>query len=119
MGTAQFVAIAAALVALIACAICVSTCWRASRSARKVRSMISLQGELLEIRDYLGKIDAWAKRINAREAIAMKREPSSSSSGSNSTSSHDDPEPRDPLARKEWLRRRAGIIPGRVVKHDH
>lgn len=100
---AQFVATA---LALLACAISVFAAWKASSLASKLRSMTSLQGELIEIRDYCSKIDAWSKRLNARLTMQERR------------SGGDTPlENLDPAALKARLRRIAGIVPGRAVKH--
>jgi hypothetical protein len=70
---AAYVAILAALVATTAFAGCVIAWFRTSRLASKVRSTTYLQGELIEIRDYVSKIDAWAKRISQREVMRERR----------------------------------------------
>lgn len=83
---------------------------RASRAARNLRSMISLQGELAEIRDYMGKMDRWAKRINAREVMQEQRDPATGqrkpSSGHVSS-----------IGDKDELRRRAGLVAGQPARH--
>jgi len=109
MTTVPFAVLAAAGVAMIACVLSVFAWWRSSVAASQLRSMRSLQGELNEIRDYLGKIDAWAKRINARDVMNERRESSA-------------PQPRARTAPgappdKEELRRIAGILPGHPVQH--
>jgi hypothetical protein len=109
--SAPFVAIAAALVATIACAISVFATWLTSRAAAKVRSMISLQGELIEIRDYVGKLDRWAKRINAREVMHERRGVENSSNASSHSRTGSVSETKDEL------RRRAGIVAGRPAPH--
>jgi hypothetical protein len=73
--------------------------------ATKQRSMSYMQGELHEIRDYLQKIDAWSKRINARLVMQNRR------------SEAESPPPMSPETDKEALRRRAGIVPGRPTPH--
>lgn len=110
--SAQSVVLALTVVTLIACAVAVFSSYRASSAAKKVRSTISLQGELVEIRDYLSKLDAWAKRINQRDtmrdrrASAREHEESSTpvSGSSNGTS-------------KDELRRRAGLVAGQPARH--
>lgn len=110
MSTAQFVALGAALLAMIACAATVFAWWRTSALASQVRGTISLQGELIEIRDYVAKIDAWAKRINAREIMAERRDPTTGQATSVRNAS-------DAGDLKNELRRRAGLLPGRPAPH--
>ncbi|HZM32942.1 MAG TPA: hypothetical protein VFC18_00490 [Burkholderiales bacterium] len=112
---AQFVTILAATVAMIASALSVIAALRASRSASKLRSMTSLQGELLEIRDYVAKLDAWAKRINARE-VMQERNAAAKSSDGKQTASSTRAFSNGPVSKDE-LRRVAGIIPGRPAPH--
>jgi hypothetical protein len=112
---AQFVALAAALVAMIACAFSVSAAWRASRWASKLHSMTSFHAELLEIRDYVGKLDAWAKRINMRE-VQRERRGGESYNGAKPTASLK-PVSSSAAESKDELRRRAGIIAGRPAPH--
>jgi hypothetical protein len=111
---ALFAAIGAALLATIACAISVFVYSKISKQATSLRSMISLQGELIEIRDFVSKIDAWAKRINSRE-VMRERHADGKYSGAKPTRSSGDasglPETKDDL------RRRAGIIAGRPAPH--
>jgi hypothetical protein len=63
--------------------------------------------ELAEIRDYMGKVDAWAKRINSRETMrerrAAERDESSTLAFSGSP--------------KDELRRRAGLVAGKPARH--
>lgn len=107
MGYVQFATIAAALVAMTAAAISVFACWRSSKSASKLRGMSSLHAELLEIRDYCAKVDAWAKRINAREVMAARRSPPAAS---------DELDLGGTMSKAE-LRRRVGLVPGRPAPH--
>lgn len=100
------------VVTLIACAAAAFFSYRASSAAKKVRSMISLQGELVEIRDYLSKLDAWAKRISQRDTMRDRRasarehdESSTPVSGNNGTTNKDE------------LRRRAGLVAGQPARH--
>lgn len=70
--------------------------------------MTSLQGELNEIRDYMGKLDQWAKRINQRETMRDRRarelgESSTPVSGASNS--------------KDELRRRAGLVAGKPARH--
>jgi hypothetical protein len=110
-----FAVIVLASVAMIACALSVFAAWRASSSASKLRSMTSLLAELHEIRDYVAKLDRWAKRINAREVMSERRgdgtfngEKPTASSKRVSTSAAES---------KDELRRRAGIVAGRPAPH--
>jgi hypothetical protein len=98
-----FVPYALLALSILACAASVYAWWRSSTLASRLRSMSSMQGELLEIRDYLGKVDAWAKRINAREVMNERRGIAPEHSGQ--------------VASKDELRRRAGIIAGRPAPH--
>jgi hypothetical protein len=110
-----FVVIAAATVATIACALSVFAAWRASQWASALRSMISLRAELLEMRDYVGKVDAWAKRINAREVMSERRD-AAKSNGARPTASS----PRafsSAAESKDELRKRAGIVAGKPAPH--
>lgn len=106
--TAATVALVSLAGSLIACALAAFFSYRSSVAAKKVRSMTSLQGELVEIRDYLAKVDAWSKRLNARETMrerrAAERDESSTlaSSGPNT---------------KDELRRRAGLVAGQPARH--
>ncbi|HEY3498616.1 MAG TPA: hypothetical protein VGK73_28190 [Polyangiaceae bacterium] len=108
MWNAQSVAFASAIVATLSCVLAVWSAFRASAEAKKLRSTTSTLAELAEIRDYMGKVDAWAKRINARETMrerrAAEREESSTlvSGAANS---------------KDELRRRAGLVAGRPARH--
>lgn len=107
------VAIALALVAMIASAISVFACMRTLRAAAKLHSMTSLRGELIEIRDYVGKLDAWAKRINSREVMRERRDAERSNGETPTRSS----KPVSGAVTKDDLRRMAGIIPGRPAPH--
>jgi Flp pilus assembly protein TadB len=111
MLVAQSVAAIWALVAAISCVLAAVFAWRASNSAKKLRSMISLQGELAEIRDYMAKIDAWCKRINSRETMTARR---------SAEASEREPQRSLRLASsndKDELRRRAGLVAGKPVRH--
>jgi hypothetical protein len=111
-----FVVIAAASVAMIACALSVFAAWRASSLASSLRSTTSLLAELHEIRDYVAKLDKWAKRINAREVMSERRgdgtfngvRPTGSSKRASLSA----------VESKDELRRRAGIIAGRPAPHQ-
>ena len=83
--------------------------WRASQLVRKLRSTIYLQGELAEIRDYRGKMDRWAKRINAREVMNEHRDAATGLRKSSSMPVTSD---------KDELRRRAGLIAGHPARHN-
>lgn len=114
MKFAWFVAVASAAIAVIACAVSVRSSLRASNWATQLRSMASLQGELLEIRDYMSKVDAWMKRINAREVMGERRK--DAAGRTLPRGSADLPEPANE-SRKDKLRRRAGLIAGRAPAH--
>lgn len=114
MKLAWFVAAASALIAVIACAVSVRCSLRASNWATQLRSTALLQGELLEIRDYMAKVDAWMKRINAREVMGERRK--DAAGRTLPRGSDDSPEPANE-SRKDKLRRRAGLIAGRAPAH--
>jgi len=108
------VAIGAALVATIASVISAFALRRISQLVTKERSMTSMRAELIEIRDYVSKIDAWAKRINAREVMSERRADERSNGVTPTRSSRrasSEPETKDDL------RRRAGIVAGRPAPH--
>ena len=103
-----------ALVAVAASVLAVFSAWRVSNLARTVRSTISLQGELHEIRDYVGKIDKWAKRLNSREAVQLSRERAADSANASKQSLTRVSGPED----KDELRRRAGLVAGQPARHN-
>jgi len=107
MNFAPYVASAAALLAVICCAFSAFALWKASDMVTKLRSTNSMLGELHEIRDYLQKIDAWSKRINSRLTMQDRR------------GSPEQPmsQTTDPVAAKEELRRRSGLVAGRPAPH--
>lgn len=69
--------------------------------------MTSLQGELIEIRDYMGKLDAWSKRINSRLAVQNSRDATAPRSSA----------PVAGESLKDELRRKAGLLPGKPAPH--
>jgi hypothetical protein len=103
------VVLALTVTSLIACAVAVFSSFRALSAAKKLRSTTWLHGELVEIRDYLSKLDAWAKRINQREVMRDRRasanEPEESST------------PATGPQNKDELRRRAGLVAGQPARH--
>jgi hypothetical protein len=105
---APFVAITLVAISAILCATSVCAALVAWSAAKKLRSMNSMQGELREIREYVEKLDHWAKRINARETMrerrAAERVESSTPVSSNVTD-------------KDELRRRAGLVAGKPARH--
>ena len=112
MTLAPYVVVGSTALSLIACAAAAFFSYRASSAARKLRSTTWLQGELVEIRDYLSKLDAWAKRINQREVMRERRasanEPEESSTPATGPQS---------AANKDELRRRAGLVAGQPARH--
>lgn len=104
------VAVGSALLALGACALSAFYALRASRAASALRSMSSLQDELIEIRDHLVKVDRWAKRIHQRDVMterrASEREPGKSSQLAFTND-------------KDELRRRAGLLAGHAARHTN
>ena len=104
---AQSVVVASTAISLIACVLAAFFSYRASAAARKVRSMTSLQGELVEIRDYLSKLDAWAKRIAQRDTMRDRRAAERSESST----------PVSGETVKDELRRRAGLVAGQPARH--
>ena len=111
MNIALSAVVCLALLACVASAIAVRSAWHCSQSAKKLRSTASTLAELAEIRDYMGKLDQWAKRINSREAMRDSRArqaeehstPSSTPASSNES--------------KDELRRRARLIAGQPANH--
>jgi len=112
MTLAPYAVVALTALSLIACAVAVFSSFRASSAATKLRSMTSLQGELVEIRDYLSKLDAWAKRINQRE-VMRERRASANEPDESSTSVSGPEKPTN----KDELRRRAGLVAGQPARH--
>jgi uncharacterized protein (DUF934 family) len=104
----QFVAVASTVITLIACALAVFSSYRSWSEAKKVRSMTSLQGELVEIRDYMSKVDAWMKRINQRETMTARRAAERDDSSTPVSGTAND---------KDALRRRAGLRAGETPRH--
>lgn len=109
MPVAAYVGLASAVICVAACALAVWYSWRASIAATKLRSMHSMQGELIEIRDYLAKLDAWAKRINARDSTRERR--------ANARDESLTPASIHPITEKDELRRRAGLVAGKPARH--
>lgn len=109
MPVAAYVASVSAVICAAACVLAVWSSWRASIAAKKLRSMTSLQSELLEIRDYMAKLDAWAKRINARESTRARRESERGESSTHASTVNG--------ADKNELRRRAGLVAGKPARH--
>ena len=99
-----------ALLGALFCAASAYFWWRASREVTKVRSTISMQGELAEIRDYMAKMDRWAKRINAREVMQEHRDPDSGQRKPSSARVSS-------IGDKDELRRRAGLVAGQPARH--
>jgi uncharacterized protein (DUF934 family) len=107
----QFVVAALTALTLIACAAAAFFSYRASSAARKLRSMTSLQGELVEIRDYLSKVDAWMKRNHQREVMRDRRASANEQNESSKAASG----PAE--TNKDELRRRAGLVAGQPARH--
>ena len=112
MMSAPFAVAALTAITLIACAVAVFSTSRALSAAKKLRSMNSLQGELVEIRDYLSKLDAWAKRINQRDTMRDRRASAKEHDESSTPASGS-----SPTAIKHELRRRAGLVAGQPARH--
>lgn len=107
MMSAPFAVAALTAITLIACAVAVFSTSRALSAAKKLRSMSSLHAELVEIRDYMSKLDAWAKRINSRDAMRDRRAAQRDESSTLVSSGND----------KDELRRRAGLVAGKPARH--
>lgn len=112
--TAAIAALASALIAIIACVLCVRCLSRASNWETRLRSTASLHGELVEIRDYMSKVDAWLKRINTREVMNERRKDAGGRTLPRGFG--DSPGPANE-SRKDALRRRAGLTAGRAPLH--
>jgi hypothetical protein len=105
MSNAPYVALGAALLAMICCVFCAFAWWKASGMVTRLRSMSSMQGELVEIRDYLVKLDAWSKRLNSRLVMQDRRQA---------------PTPMSPMTSgdlKQQLRERVGLVAGKPAPH--
>jgi hypothetical protein len=105
MSNVPFAVSAAALLGLICSAFCAFALWKVSGMVTRLRSMNSMQGELLEIRDYLTKLDAWSKRINSRLVMQDRRV---------------SPTPMSPMTNgdlKQQLRERVGLVAGKPAPH--
>ena len=77
--------------------------------------MTSMRAELIEIHDYVSKLDRWAKRINAREVMQERRDAERTNGQQPSKSSR---ARFGSAVTKDDLRRRAGIVAGRPVQHS-
>lgn len=108
--SAQFVAILSAIMATIACAGSAFAWWKSSELARGMRSTSSALAELLEIRDYMAKLDAWSKRINGRLVNQERRSTESQRQSTDSAMP-------SAMLTKDDLRRRAGMIAGKPAPH--
>lgn len=118
MALAASVALGAAVLSLVCCAGSAWAWWSASKEAKKLRSMTSMQGELHEIRDFVSKIDAWAKRINARDVRRAEIEEFGATAGLRARTQPATSGPESPAELKARLRREAGIVPGKPVRHS-
>jgi outer membrane murein-binding lipoprotein Lpp len=105
----------AVIVAALAAAGSVFACWWTLRAVAKISSTSSMLGELHEIRDYLSKIDAWSKRINARLVMEERRDTGTAPADIQRARSA--ALPLEPAALKAELRRRAGIVAGQPAAH--
>lgn len=105
------------VIAVAAFAGCVIAWRRCSEAAKQTRSTASLAGELIEIRDYMSKVDAWMKRVSQRELMRDRRGTDGrlgvASPGSRQSREE---EPRAE-SHKDALRRRAGLTAGRPADH--
>ena len=111
---AQSVAVACALITSVSCVICVFAAWWSSKWAGKLRSTASTLAELSEIRDYMGKLDNWAKRINARDKMQERRSDMSDGATAEPRKSSRPVSTND----KDELRRRAGLVAGQPARHN-
>jgi hypothetical protein len=106
---APFVAITLVAIQAILCATTVCAALVAWSAAKKLRSTTSMQGELREIREYVEKLDHWAKRINARETMRERRAAERVESSTPVSTSN--------VTDKDELRRRAGLVAGKPARH--
>lgn len=100
--------ISASMVAALGlvCAICVGCCLRSLSLAREIRSLHSLQSEIVEIDACVRSLMLTIRRMEGRQTARMGR---TSSPESDSLS----------LMDKDALRRYAGILPGKPVRHQN
>jgi hypothetical protein len=91
------------------CAGCAVICLRAWHAVKDQPSTHSLRAEMIEIRDFVTKLDAWGKRINQRLIMAERRE---------TAPDRDEPPPANDVASlKARLRQQAGLVPGKPAPH--
>lgn len=112
--------IAVGLLTLIAVAAfvgCVIATRRCSEAVRQTRSTASVHAELIEIRDYMSKVDAWMKRISQRELMRDRRGTDGRLAAAGGSRALRDEEPRAAESHKDALRRRAGLTAGRPAVH--
>lgn len=110
MTVALYAAVCLAVLCAGFCALTAVFLSRASQLETNLRSMTSMQGELTEIRDYMIKLDRWAKRINARDHMDKNRDPETGLRKASSNGAFSD-------SPKDELRRRAGLIAGQAARH--
>lgn len=108
MTLAAYVALFSAGFALIGCALSALFSFRSSQLVKRMRSTASMLGELTEIRDYMAKMDRWAKRINAREVMQERRSADGPGSSRRPASTND----------KDELRRRVGLVGKTAPRHN-
>jgi hypothetical protein len=114
MSLATSAAMVLTAISAVFCVLSAFFAWRALTAASRLRSMISMQGELAEIRDYMAKIDRWAKRINARDVMQENRDPET---GKRTASQRGSSISVSGIHDKDELRRRAGLVAGQSPRH--
>jgi hypothetical protein len=107
MWNASFAVYGALAIAVLLCVATVCAAYIALSAAKRVRSTISMQGELNEIRDYVAKLDQWAKKVNARLTMRERRAAERDESSP----------PVSSVSDKDELRRRAGLVAGQPARH--
>lgn len=103
---AVLIAWAACIGALLACALAVRSSRSAWRAAREVRSMHSIQAELVELTDSVNKIAGTVKRISGREAVREHYQRKTQAEPDLGT-----------VTDKRELRKLVGITPGKPAPH--
>lgn len=101
---AVWIALGACALAVLACVLTVRAYFWTSREVRKLRSIHSMQGELVEMHDALTKVTLVVKRIASRQTMQDRRAVQ--------------PElDLQSVTDKAELRRRIGLVPGKPAPH--
>jgi len=98
-----------ASLSLLASAISVGCCLGSLHTAKEIRSLRSLQGEIAEIDACVASIIATIRRMEGRQTARLNRTSNANDSGTTPVS----------LMDKDSLRRYAGLVPGKPASHKN